>query len=120
MAVSNTLKHTAAGKPHAINTDKSSTEVLWLCQVFSSDNTSAGVYWMFYSGATFESHEAPAGLAGLQSGTEVEGLRYTTAFYWPGFTRLDTLLLHRSLQQSTRSLPISNANQVRILGEAPK
>ncbi|CAK0770976.1 hypothetical protein CVIRNUC_003820 [Coccomyxa viridis] len=44
-------------------------------QVFSSDNTSAGVYWMFYSGATFESHEAPAGLAGLQSGAEVEGLR---------------------------------------------
>ena len=37
---------------------------------------------MFYSGATYESHEAPAGLAGLQSGTEVEGLRYTSASHW--------------------------------------
>ena len=37
---------------------------------------------MFYSGATFESHEAPAGLAGLQSGTEVEGLRYSLAPFY--------------------------------------
>ena len=57
---------------------------------------------MFYSGATFESHEAPAGLAGLQSGTEVEGLRYSLApFYWP------------VLQEFTRSMPISHANPVR-------
>ena len=44
-------------------------------QVFSSDNSSAGVYWMFYSGASFEAHAAPVGLPGLQSGTETEGLR---------------------------------------------
>ena len=44
-------------------------------QVFSSDNSSAGVYWMFYSGASFEAHAAPAGLPGLQAGAETEGLR---------------------------------------------
>ena len=45
-------------------------------QVFSSDNSAAGVYWMFYSGASFETHVAPAGLTGLQAGAETEGLRY--------------------------------------------
>lgn len=45
--------------------------------MFSSDNSSAGVYWMFYSGATFEPHVAPGGIEGLQAGTETEGLRYT-------------------------------------------
>ncbi len=46
-----------------------------ILQVFSSDNSSAGVYWMFYSGASFETHVAPAGLPGLQAGAETEGLR---------------------------------------------
>ena len=41
---------------------------------------------MFYSGATFESHEVPAGLAGLQSGTEVEGLRCDSASHWLDMT----------------------------------
>jgi len=30
---------------------------------------------MFYSGASFETHVAPAGLTGLQAGAETEGLR---------------------------------------------
>ena len=77
-ALSLNNKITASGTD-AMGTKQSSTELSRLCQVFSSDNTSAGVYWMFYSGATFESREAPAGLAGLQSGAEVEGLRYTSA-----------------------------------------
>ena len=44
-------------------------------QVFSSDHSSAGVYWMFYSGASFETHVAPAGMPSLQAGAETEGLR---------------------------------------------
>ena len=50
---------------------------------------------MFYSGATFEAHEAPAGLAGLQPGLEVEGLRYYLA---SPLAKLDTLLVLRSMQ----------------------
>jgi hypothetical protein len=45
-------------------------------QIFSSDNVSGGgVYWMFYSGSTFETGRAPRGLHGLEADTEVEGLR---------------------------------------------
>lgn len=50
-------------------------KMLSAVQVFSSNNSSAGVYWMFYSGASFEAHAAPAGLPGLQAGAETEGLR---------------------------------------------
>ncbi len=47
-----------------------------LLQVLSSDgSTSGGVYWMFYSGGSFETAAAPAGLPGLEAGTEHEGLR---------------------------------------------
>lgn len=38
--------------------------------------TGVGVYWMFYSGGSFEEVEAPQGLPGLQAGHSVEGLRY--------------------------------------------
>ena len=46
-------------------------------QIFSSDtvNTGVGVYWMFYSGASFEEVPIPAGLSALPEGQEVEGLR---------------------------------------------
>lgn len=45
-------------------------------QLLSSDGSSGGgVYWMFYSGATFEAAVAPAGLQGLDSGADCEGLR---------------------------------------------
>ncbi|CAL8468150.1 g7689 [Coccomyxa elongata] len=45
-------------------------------QVLSSDGSaSGGVYWMFYSGSSFETAAAPAGLPGLEAGTEHEGLR---------------------------------------------
>lgn len=37
--------------------------------------TGVGVYWMFYSGGSFEEVEAPQGLPGLQAGHSVEGLR---------------------------------------------
>ena len=36
---------------------------------------------MFYSGASFETHVAPAGLTGLQAGAETEGLRYALFDY---------------------------------------
>lgn len=40
--------------------------------------TGVGVYWMFYSGASFEDVEAPEGFPGLQAGDSVEGLRYAS------------------------------------------
>ena len=46
-------------------------------QILSSGsvNTGVGVYWMFYSGGSFEPAAVPSGLHGLAAGTEVEGLR---------------------------------------------
>jgi hypothetical protein len=44
----------------------------------------AGVYWMYYSGASFEAAPAPAGLAGLAAGTDVEGLRSASLTHLPG------------------------------------
>jgi hypothetical protein len=44
----------------------------------SSVGTGAGVYWMFYSGGSFEAAAVPEGLArlaGVEPGTEVEGMR---------------------------------------------
>ena len=38
--------------------------------------TGVGVYWMFYSGASFEDVEAPEGFPGLQAHDSIEGLRY--------------------------------------------
>lgn len=48
-----------------------------LLQMFSSDavNTGVGVYWMFYTGGSFEPVPTPAGLPGLPEGQELEGLR---------------------------------------------
>ncbi len=40
--------------------------------------TGVGVYWMFYSGASFEDVEAPEGLPGLQAHDSIEGLRYAS------------------------------------------
>lgn len=40
--------------------------------------TGVGVYWMFYSGASFEDVEAPDGFPGLQAHDSVEGLRYAS------------------------------------------
>ncbi|KAK9901696.1 hypothetical protein WJX75_008691 [Coccomyxa subellipsoidea] len=45
-------------------------------QVLGSDGTAGGgVYWMFYSGSSFEPAAAPAGLPGLEPGSEQEGMR---------------------------------------------
>ncbi|DBA88790.1 TPA: hypothetical protein ACH3X1_004205 [Trebouxia sp. C0004] len=40
--------------------------------------TGVGVYWMFYSGASFEDVAAPEGFPGLQAHDSVEGLRYAS------------------------------------------
>ncbi len=40
--------------------------------------TGVGVYWMFYSGASFEDVEAPEGFPGLQAHDSIEGLRYAS------------------------------------------
>ncbi len=40
--------------------------------------TGVGVYWMFYSGASFEDVEAPEGFPGLQPHDSIEGLRYAS------------------------------------------
>ena len=47
-------------------------------QIFSSDavNTGVGVYWMFYSGGSFEEAEVPAGFPAIEAGSSAEGLRY--------------------------------------------
>ena len=45
-------------------------------QVLSSDGSAGGgVYYMFYSGSSFETAAAPAGLPGLEAEIEHEGLR---------------------------------------------
>ncbi|KAK9805256.1 hypothetical protein WJX72_009116 [[Myrmecia] bisecta] len=45
-------------------------------QVMSNSAKDTGaVYWMYYSGGSFEPAAAPAGIPGLRPGTEVEGLR---------------------------------------------
>lgn len=45
--------------------------------MLSSDmvNQGTGVYWMFYSGGTFDPVVPPAGFPGIPAGTEVEGLQ---------------------------------------------
>ena len=47
-------------------------------QIFSSDavNTGVGVYWMFYSGGSFEEAAVPSGFPDLTAGSSLEGLRY--------------------------------------------
>ena len=42
----------------------------------SSVNTGVGVWWMFYSGGSFEETAAPAGLPGAKQGIELAGLRW--------------------------------------------
>ncbi len=45
-------------------------------QVLSSDGSAGGgVYYMFYSGSSFEAAAAPAGFPGLEAGSEHEGFR---------------------------------------------
>ena len=45
-------------------------------QMFSSGtvNGGTGVYWMFYTGADYQSVRVPEGIPGLEAGAEVEGL----------------------------------------------
>lgn len=62
--------------------------------------TGVGVYWMFYSGASFEDVEAPEGFPGLQARDSIEGLRYAS----------DTnkiLKRTRKIRQKTFSTPSS-------------
>lgn len=49
-----------------------------MVQMFSSDavSTGEGVYWMYYTGGSFEEAEVPSGMPGLPEGTSVEGIRY--------------------------------------------
>lgn len=46
-------------------------------QVLSSDvvNQGAGVYWMFYSGGSFDPVATPPGFPGPPPGSQVEGLQ---------------------------------------------
>lgn len=51
---------------------------LTILQMFSNDavNTGVGVYWMFYSGGSFEEAAVPSGFPGAEPGVQAEGLRY--------------------------------------------
>ena len=62
--------------------------------------TGVGVYWMFYSGASFEDVEAPEGFPGLQAHDSIEGLRYA-----PDRNRI--LKRARKIRQRTFTTPSS-------------
>lgn len=74
--------------------------VVWHLQILSSDavNTGVGVYWMFYSGGSFEEATAPAGLPELTEGDPVEGLRCTASA-----SRKHTARLQHHRTQPTRN-----------------
>ena len=64
--------------------------------------TGVGVYWMFYSGASFEEAEAPEGFPGLKAHDSIEGFWYTPYIYC------------FSAQLSTQSISLSHTHPIRV------
>ena len=59
--------------------------------MFSSDGVSQGegVYWMYYTGGSYEEAEVPHGMPGLPGGSTIEGLRFVFLSRQP-FSNLQT------------------------------